>query len=300
MKLNSTIYENIGTFFNAATTVTDVYELLLYYSCFCSSGKGAFLSETGTADYFDIAIGAFKKKRLSIKGGKKVWEYKIPAKGELLFTAETWLYKSVSTGWLVGIETNHEPDIDMLESLMMIASGAIGFVRENEKRVEGRDALTGLLDRGKFFRDAEHLTEVFLRNGKPLYLFFIDLNNFKAINDTLGHDMGDRVLKSQAFNVMRTVADAGMVYRYGGDEFCVLLAGCSKDDIVKLARRIEISSIQAPGGVPISASVGIACYQVGESVEHFIERADTEMYSIKSNSKTREKERSGVVVELSM
>lgn len=288
-KIDATVFDNVGAFLNTATTATDVYELLLYYSCFAAGGTGAFLSEEGTAEYFDIAIGTFRKKRLGREGGGHIWEYKIPGEGELVFSAETWLYKSASTGWLIGIRSNNKPDIKIIESLMLIASGAIGFVHENEKRIEGRDNMTGLRDRGRFFRDVEHLSEVFDRNGKPLHLFFIDLNNFKAINDTLGHDMGDRVLQSQAFNIVRTVADAGMVYRYGGDEFCVLLPGASKENVIKLMRRIEISSAQAPGGIPISASVGIACYQVGESVEQFVDRADKEMYSVKiATKKVRE------------
>lgn len=273
---------NIGRIIQSATTVQDIYEVLLYVACITSGGTGGFLSVNGGAEYFDCVLGTYRKRRLGAKGGIKIWNYKIPPPGGMEQTDNVWLFKSMATGWLIGTETISRPDCELLESLNLIALGATIFIQENEKRIEGRDILTGLFNRGRFYQDIRHLTDVSRHTGHPLYLFFIDLNNFKAINDSLGHEMGDRVLKSQAFTINRTIADYGMTYRYGGDEFCVILPGISEQKMLELAKRIEISTEQAPGGIPVSASVGVAVYESGEEIETFIARADEKMYERKA------------------
>lgn len=267
---------------NSATTVSDVYEALVYLSCFISHGTGAFLSTNGTTEYFDVVMGSYKQKRFGGKGGKKIWQYELPEKGDLRYTADVWVYKSMATGWVLGIDTLLKPDKDFIESLNLICIGGISFIRAHQFKITGIDHLTGLFNREKFDNDAKHLVDVFSRNSKPFTLFFIDINNFKAVNDTHGHDMGDRILQSQAFIITKLIGDSGSVYRYGGDEFCVLLPGIDEKVAEEIARNIEKATEQAPGGITVSASVGVAKLCSKEDVGSLVSRADMAMYERKT------------------
>ena len=280
------LVSTISKMMQHSATLTDILETLLYTLCVSFRGIGGFISLDGRIEYFDVVVGSYRSKRLGARGGPKMWEYELPDSGKLVFTNNVWLYKSGITGWLIGIETEHRPDIDFIETLNLLAMNAGGFIERNEEKVEGIDPLTGVFNRERFFQDARHLVDVFSRNSsKPLWLIFVDLNNFKAVNDTLGHRVGDRVLQSQASIVRRAVGSHGAVYRYGGDEFCVLLPGISKEKAFKIARRIELDSEQAPGGILVSASTGVVLYNPGEGINNFVSRADEEMYNRKKDLK---------------
>lgn len=264
-----------------ADVVPDVYEMAVYAVCFHSRANGAFLSVSGTTEYFDYVVGSYKLKRHSIKGGNHVWEYEVPEEGGIVRTAGVWLYKSTVAGWLFGIDADEKPDPQFIETVNIAALSAIGFVQEKEKRVEGRDRLTGLWDRGTFYRDLRHMAEISEKTGTRLWLVFVDLNNFKPVNDILGHVMGDRILVSQAANLQQAVSDLGTVYRYGGDEFAAIIPGRDGDVIRGVVKRIETTSEQSPGGIKVSASAGATFYDGGEDVEAFVKRADGEMYAAK-------------------
>lgn len=265
-----------------AEIVSDIYDIFLYSLCFASTAKGAFLSIDGQPEYFDMVVGSYRHDRLGKKGGMKIWEYDVPPPGEKRLCKDTiWLYKTKVYNWLVGLNTENTPDENYIESMTMASSIAIEHIKRKERKIEGRDPLTGLFDRGSLFRDLEHLANVAKNKNIPLYVLFFDLNNFKTVNDILGHSTGDRVLQSQAYEIRKQVSGLGNAYRYGGDEFCIVICGLSEDKVRELARRIEIASEQAPGGIPISGSIGIACYNGSEAIEEFIKRADVEMYSRK-------------------
>ncbi len=264
-----------------AEIVPDIYGMALYALCFYSQANGAFLSVSGRTEYFDYVIGSYKLKRHSIKGGSHVWEYDVPEKGHVIRSAGVWLYRSTVTGWLFGVDSDLQPEPRFIESVNIASLAAIGFVREKEKRVEGRDSLTGLWDRSSFYRDLRHIAEISGKMGTRLWLIFIDLNNFKPVNDILGHLTGDRILVSQAANLQHVLSGLGTVYRYGGDEFVAIISGQDKHVIRDAVKRIQITSEQSPGGIKVSASAGATLYEVGEDVEAFVKRADDEMYATK-------------------
>ena len=119
----------------------------------------------------------------------------------------------------------------------------------------------------------------------PCSLLFLDLDKFKAINDTLGHQAGDRVLKVYADTLRRVCDDKGTVYRNGGDEFCVLLPNHSLDEAFAVASRIlrEVRAIRTeelPNG--LTTSIGAACIPecAGDHGE-LLERADRALYASK-------------------
>lgn len=279
------VIQNSSILMQKSEIVSDIYDILLYTLCLSVPAQGAFLSTDGTTEYFDAVSGSFRSDRIGKKGGIKIWEYDIPNPGcTRLTNSSVWLYKAMKLRWLIGLNAQSEPDKHYIENLIVTSSVATELIKRLEQRIDGKDQLSGLLDRGALFRDMTHLASVSRVKGIPLHLLFIDLNNFKTVNDILGHDMGDRVLMSQAFEIRKQVKGYGNAYRYGGDEFCVVLCGLTEKKVSDIAHRIELASEQAPGGLSVSASVGVATYQ-GEPVEEFIKKADTKMYDRKRELK---------------
>jgi diguanylate cyclase (GGDEF)-like protein len=277
-----------------AELVPDVYSTVLYALCFAFGAEGGFLSTDGGVEYFDMVAGNYRSLRIGKKGGIKIWEYNLPQEGQMSITSRNgirvYTYKSKTSGWLVGIcNPVDPPDQHLIEYILISARVAVKHIRKREYSVEGRDKLTGLLDRGSLFRDLQHLMKVSVNKGIPLYVMFIDLNNFKAVNDILGHRMGDRVLISIAHEIRNQVRGIGNVYRYGGDEFVVVVVGLAENVVQQLARRVELASEQAPGGISISASVGVEKYDGTRSIEEFISRADKKMYIRKKILKAEKK-----------
>lgn len=127
------------------------------------------------------------------------------------------------------------------------------------------------------------------RHGQRLALLFLDLDDFKRINDTLGHAVGDEVLQRTAHCLASSVRDADTVCRYGGDEFVILLTGVTHAaDAARVADKVS-AALREPGGpgdrVPrLSASIGISLYpDDGEDADTLIGRADAAMYRAKRN-----------------
>jgi diguanylate cyclase (GGDEF)-like protein len=121
-------------------------------------------------------------------------------------------------------------------------------------------------------------------------LLFIDLDNFKAVNDTLGHDAGDAVLKETAKRLKECVRKPDTVARLGGDEFVVIIEHQNVANATIVAERIIESvkqEIQTPEGlVTIGASIGVALFPGdGKSEKELLKAADRAMYSIKVGTK---------------
>lgn len=145
------------------------------------------------------------------------------------------------------------------------------------------DELTGLRNRRGFDALAEHTIAMCRRVDEPATLLYFDLDDFKAVNDDLGHAAGDRVLRRFAKHLRETFRDSDVVARVGGDEFCVLLTSATTEDIHRplslLKGRLEMS-----GGEPlVSFSVGIAPYDPSRhtSARALVEEADQRMYEEK-------------------
>ncbi|WP_460713454.1 diguanylate cyclase domain-containing protein [Lysobacter terrae] len=125
------------------------------------------------------------------------------------------------------------------------------------------------------------------RHGTRMALLFLDLNNFKQINDTLGHAAGDEVLKLAAHRLVSLVREEDMVSRYGGDEFLILLTEVSHASDSALVADKVIAALAVPSRVRdhvlrLTASIGISVYpDDGEDAETLIDRADTAMYRAK-------------------
>ncbi len=155
------------------------------------------------------------------------------------------------------------------------------------------DALTGLPNRRKFY---EHLRLEMMKTDRshlPLALVFVDLDYFKEINDTLGHDKGDILLKEVAVRLSQCVRGTDTVSRLGGDEFTVVLSELrNSGDVVRIAQDI-LARMAAPFTLGddiahISASIGISTYpDDGASIEILVKNADQAMYAAKQQGRNR-------------
>ena len=154
------------------------------------------------------------------------------------------------------------------------------------------DGLTGMQNR-RYFDDAlrEYLEE-FRRIDKPVGLMIFDLDHFKQVNDTHGHDVGDEVLKAVAGCLKDMTRYHDVVARLGGEEFAVVAPNMDHDMLVRLAERIRKGIAAMPilsGNVrlKITASVGLAVWDRKESAEEFFRRADKQLYQAKRQGRNR-------------
>ncbi len=141
------------------------------------------------------------------------------------------------------------------------------------------DELTGLLNRAAFERDTEDLH---YRENKPLYLFMIDLNELKKINDTQGHEAGDIFIRNSTEALRQAVGEKGSLFRFGGDEFIILLPG---GDLEAAALYRDLQPYMCPndGSLRPSLSVGYAAFDPSDiSIRSVLRRADKRMYRFKS------------------
>lgn len=154
-----------------------------------------------------------------------------------------------------------------------------------------KDSLTGLLNRMLFIDLAEHSKNRAIRSNSGFGILFIDLDGFKSINDSYGHNIGDEVLIEVARRLRSCSRLSDSVARYGGDEFIVLCDDISgKSDIDTLVEKIMVSISQdiivEHNNFHVGASIGYACYpEDGEDINTLIMKADSAMYEVKKAGK---------------
>ena len=146
-----------------------------------------------------------------------------------------------------------------------------------------RDSLTGLLNQRAFFEQVDRDLASAIRYVHPITLVYIDLNDFKAVNDLQGHRAGDAVLAKVGEIILSTIRDTDTACRYGGDEFCVALPHGTTDDADRLCRRLT-DGFRRRNIEQVTMSMGIA--QTGPddfvSAETLLQMADAAMYEAKN------------------
>jgi diguanylate cyclase (GGDEF)-like protein len=169
-------------------------------------------------------------------------------------------------------------------------------IRESEKRYKElsiTDSLTKLYNSRHFFRQLRQEVERANRYGQPLSLVLLDIDNFKGYNDTYGHLEGDRVLSVLSDVIRRNVRSTDTAFRYGGEEFTVILPQTEKESALSVAERLRESFANTvlsprPGvAVSMTVSIGVSQYVRGEQDAVFIKRADAGMYTAKQRGKNQ-------------
>lgn len=205
--------------------------------------------------------------RLRSKSGQYHW---VDAEGRVTLNAE---------GQRVSVVSTRKVDAEV---------AALNALEEMARH----DELTGLVNRHEVFRQVDRAITGPSRSGNRLAMAFCDLDGFKEINDAYGHSAGDALLRAVSRRIERVVRAGDVVARLGGDELLVVLNGVRDlEDALRIAEKLR-GQIRLPTPIPggtasVSASIGVALAEEGESVDDIIARADAAMYQAKKGGKDR-------------
>lgn len=174
--------------------------------------------------------------------------------------------------------------LSLLLGLVLIGLVVTEVMAETKCRLQ-RDSLSGILNRAAFIEQA--LSVLRKASAVPAALILADLDHFKSINDRFGHAAGDEVIRTFGSNLRAYFQDDALYGRLGGEEFCILVPGCSP-----AAARIHLEALQwlsresrynlLPPDVPVTASFGIALTDRDEPLEEALQRADMALYEAKT------------------
>lgn len=211
-----------------------------------------------------------------------------------------FLWELVRIERLVGLVAGlrHEPFTPEESELfrIFILQGEAAFrnflLFEEVKSLAIRDGLTGLYNYRYFREMLSQQVGQSRRYGWPLSLLFLDIDNFKTVNDTLGHPQGDLVLKSLATYLKKEVREADILCRYGGEEFVVLLPQTPVEQARVMAERLREGIARTPMGgndlsVGITVSIGVAGLEPGMDGAALVKAADEALYGAKRTGKNR-------------
>jgi diguanylate cyclase (GGDEF)-like protein len=302
---------NMGTLERLASGTSvpiDILDSAIQDIALSTGAIGGFIA-LGSLDYFDIVIGSLRDKR---KGGhtnsisvSDLADFsEIDFKCDTVFTIKDNIYVYASRlGWFIGLDsplTKKNETRNIIENKIKIAYPVYHQLLKRQKSRNNRDHLTGLLTRKRYFENITGNLKTVATKDLPLYIFYMDFNNFKSVNDVLGHDYGDRVLISLSSEIRKCFLGFGNAYRLGGDEFSGLAIGITDEKAETLKIDIEQITEQRPCGMYVNISVGfvkitkdiitakadeLGLSEIENMSEHFISLAEADMYVNKKNKK---------------
>ncbi|WP_293268824.1 EAL domain-containing protein [Neptunomonas sp.] len=174
-----------------------------------------------------------------------------------------------------------------LESQVLVRTQEIEMANKNLRLQAYNDSLTGLPNRHYFYEQLQRTIDFSNRYNLKFSLIFIDLDNFKEINDTLGHDYGDLLLVEASKRLVECVRETDTVARLGGDEFTLIIQDLSANERIKAVAENILKSLTKSfqledERVFVSGSIGVTVYpQHGDNVEELVKHADQAMYESK-------------------
>jgi diguanylate cyclase (GGDEF)-like protein len=210
----------------------------------------------------------------------------------------------IAGGIIIGsVRMEAAPDIwtserqRLLESYLSGAATALSNLRLRDTMMAQAnfDMLTGLYNR-RFAEDyARKQFAISRRNGQPLGVAMLDLDNFKEFNDVYGHEMGDCILRHFAKTVTQSIRETSLVARYGGEEFLVVLPETSTRSCVLVAERIRgaVMSMTVPSNTEkllpqVTVSIGVAVFpEHGGTLEEVMQASDRALYESKRSGRNR-------------
>lgn len=209
-----------------------------------------------------------------------------------VLSAATWLWADISSG-----HTYSHFAIPVWNSVMrlgffLIAAYSLSAIRrllEKEQSLARVDFLTGVINRRAFNEVARTEIDRALRFSRPFTIAYIDIDNFKQVNDTLGHNQGDSLLQLVAKTLRDNTRSIDIVSRLGGDEFAILFPETNEENaqtaISKV--RVELLDIVKNGRWSVTFSIGaVTCYE-SRNLDELMKEADDLMYSVKESGKNR-------------
>lgn len=212
------------------------------------------------------------------------------------FRVHKWVFNSTDCrGLLVMLRKGTpltEEELQFIDESLIILADPLKRALEYEEifAQARRDSLTGLPNRFVFEERIASIVEQAKRHGHPLTLAALDLDHFKAVNDTMGHLMGDQILKQVATSLNNEVRLTDMLVRMGGDEFLLVLPDTSMQDARFLAERLCLAvaelDISTHTG-KLAVSIGLSEWRPGMSIETWMEQADDILYQAKANGRAQ-------------
>jgi len=173
---------------------------------------------------------------------------------------------------------------------------ALDLALKEQERLAVTDGLTGLYNR-RFFEEVLRIeTDRALRSGQPVSVLVMDLDHFKRVNDSHGHEAGDAVLREVARRLARAARPSDIVARYGGEEFVILLPGAETEALREVAERVRVAMASEPVELPgparlrlrVTASLGGATHPTHAArVDDLIRTADRALYAAKGRGRNR-------------
>lgn len=151
------------------------------------------------------------------------------------------------------------------------------------------DDLTNIYNR-RFIYDYLDKLETVASQETPAYIGLVDVDCFKKINDTYGHNIGDKVMRLVAKHIKQTTGHSGIVGRYGGDEFIIIFTNCNKKPCQSIIRRMNnLLHIQKELNLdePVTLSGGFALFDNSSTIDQVLAKADERLYVAKSNGKNK-------------
>lgn len=273
-----------------------------------ADGRGPFAVN---ADLFEgIEPGAYSLTRAMTETGKPFLISDVPTHygGELPPTF-TWLGSVIVAplrveGQMIGAimvggttRARYTPDdAAIVAELARHAAVALRNAQRHDAvaRAAQTDALTGLFNRGALLERLERELDRSRRYGRSLAVIFFDLDRFKSINDTYGHQFGDRVLRELARIATRTMRSIDLVGRYGGEEFVAVLPETDGAQALIVAERLRVNvarnRLTLPSGEDVRATIsaGIAVFPAdATTMDTLIRIADTALYAAKAGGRNR-------------
>jgi len=190
---------------------------------------------------------------------------------------------------------DHDLAVRMLATVLTVSIFSAIFVRvisTQQDRLQQQavtDPLTGVLNRSLMEVLLEHAVHQHSRDDTPMTLATLDLDHFKAVNDTLGHDAGDDTLRAFARLVQANCRKTDRIFRTGGEEFLILFENTNADDALDIAeslRRAVENGAHLPGH-PVTVSIGLATLQPNEDWKLWMKRSDENLYQAKMEGRNR-------------
>jgi len=159
---------------------------------------------------------------------------------------------------------------------------------EQVQRMAATDGLTAIANRRTFEATLEREIARAGRHNEPVSLVMVDLDNFKVLNDTHGHQVGDEVLRNVAAALACECREFDLAARYGGEEFALVLPGCTSEESTVIAERFRRVVSAAPSVVPVTASAGVATYpEHARNADELVRVADRALYESKRAGRDR-------------
>lgn len=208
-----------------------------------------------------------------------------PGGGEYVYEAIRFgYYLAVFLGFVVVLSVAKERMVWAVDHASKASATAAAM-----RGMAYRDELTGAANRRRLLEELAHQAE---RGDTttPVSVVFFDLDHFKRVNDTHGHDVGDRVLCVVADVASRVVREGDLVARMGGEEFAIVAPGIDRDDAVGLAERLRRAlpeEVESAVGIRATASFGVTTLRPGDDAIDVLRRADARMYAAKRGGRNR-------------